>query len=430
MKIEKIIEKLSGYSDSRSLMNYVFDLKYDLRFNTLREIIYHIDIYIAEKNQENAEKMLNTGDKLNDLLDAGHKFQRTEEYKNFRTLRTIAKKKMAKFLESRGDSKGAIEQYGKILSDLNLPEEEAFHAEILMEIGIIEEQNGKKKEAIAKFEKAAKIYKEKRDDFNFLAALFNSAHVLYDIKQYRQAESFCKSVIKHYGETGKVQSPVAHAYLEMANIYEIKEKDPEARTFYNKALDSYQKLNERAKISDILNRIAAYEMENNHNASAASLMHESLDLKRTIDFQQGKASYCFIMAENLRECGSPESALDYYNLAYHYYSEAGIESRKLQIKHCIFKCLKALEQFEPKHPKTKLIDKLERINYRNFNSDGYSLSNHKSWKYSDRAKVNRKFLVYLLRNLSKVYIKLGNDKEYFKYQNLLTIVESDNKKNK
>ncbi|MCE1246587.1 MAG: tetratricopeptide repeat protein [Firmicutes bacterium] len=441
MNTKEIIEKLSKFPDSRSFMSFVFELKFKERFNTLREILYHIDIFLAEKKLDQAKQMLDVGDKLNDMLDAGHKFDSTDDFRNYRTLRIIGKKKVAKYLEAKGDYPGAAAQYRKILEDLHLPDEEAFNAEIMMEIGILEEQSGKKKDAIVKFEKAAEIYKNKKDDFNYQAALFNSAHVLYDLKQYRQAEVFCKYVIKHYGETGKIQSPAAHAYLEMANICEIREKDQDAKGFYDKALDSYRKLNERTKISDILNRIASYQMDSDQPELAEKMLQESLDLKQSIDYHQGKANFLFVVAESLRESGNLFRALDYYNMSYQQFTEAGVESKKLQIKHSIYKCLKALkmvkkdmgtfiEKFELKPPNIFTSEKAIRLDYRSFGTDGYNLSNHQSWKFSERPRVNRKFLVYLLRNLTRVYIKLGKDKEYFKYQNLLNIVESDYKKNK
>jgi len=439
MEIEKIIEKLSKEKNRILLGGYIDELSFTERFNTLREIVYHIDIFLAEKEYENIEKLLDISDELSKRLSEEGKSREIEDPEKVRTLKIIARKKRAKFYESTGQPQKAINQYLNIIHDLQIPDEETFQAEILMEIGIIEEQIGRKKEAIAKFDRAAKIYKRKDDDFNYTASLFNCAHVLYDLNQYREAEAYCRRVINYHQDTGKNQSPVAHSYLEIANIFEIMSKDRDARIYYEKALHSYRQLSDRVKMSDILNRIGSFEIEEKKYTSAASLFHESLELKRTIDFQQGKANFFLMIADVLNYGGNWEQALDYYNMAYHYYGEVGIESKKLVIKYKIFRILEKikvtkkdmgtfLEKFEMLLPKEDPSKKIEKIDYRTIEYDGLSLSKQKEWKFHEKPKVNRKFLIYLLRNLSRVYMKLGREKDYLKFFQIRSMVEKAHKK--
>lgn len=439
MEIEKIIKKLSGEKNAGLLGDYIRELSFTERFNTLREIIYHVDVFLAEKEYDNVKKLLDISDKLSQHLDEGKNSREFDDTGKVHTLKIIAKKKKAKYYEAMGQPQKAINQYLNIIGELQIPGEETFLAEILMEIGIIEEQTGRKREAIAKFDRAAKIYKRKNDDFNYTASLFNCAHVLYDLNQYREAKNYCRRVINYHQDTGKTQSPVAHSFLEMANIFEILSKDKEARTYYQKALHSYRELSNRVKMSDILNRIGSYEVAESKHTSAASLFHESLELKRTIDFQQGKANLFLMIADVLNYGGNKERALDYYNIAYHYYNEAGIESKKTIIKYKIFRIVEKhrrkkrdmgtfLEKFEIMIPKEDPSKKIEKIDYRTIEFDGVTLSRQKGWEFHERPKVNRKFLIYLLRNLSRVYMKLGREKDYLKFFKIKSMVEKSYKK--
>ena len=434
MEIAKIIEKLVTDKNPDKVLDYIYDLRFDLRFNTLREIIYHLDIFLAERNFDNASRLLDIVEKLVDNLDKNHKFKSEEEKKNVRTLKIIARKKRAKYYESMGQHEKAIRHYLEIIKELDIPAEETFLAEILMEIGIIEEQIGRKKEAIAKFDKAAKIYKKNSDDFNYLASLFNCAHVFYDLNQYRKAEVYCRNVINYFKENKKVQSPIAHSYLEMANINELKKKNKNAKLFYEKALDAYRRLNEKVKMSDIMNRIGSYEMEEGNYTSAATTYQQALGLKSTLDFQQGKAVFCFLRAEILRQLEDYDSALEYYSLAYHYFEEAGLESKKLIVKHKIFTTMKALgkterdmgtfiEKFKKIHPNLKITDSLERIDYKIIGVEGHSLSTSRAWEFYNSPRVNRRFLMFLLRNLSRVHLKLGREKDFHKFSQIKKDVE-------
>lgn len=434
MEIAKIIEKLATGDNPEVMLKYISDLRFDIRFNTLREIIYHLDLYMAEGNLEHAARLLKVAEKLEELLETDHKFRTDEEQKNVRTLKIIARKKKAKYYEARGEREKAIRHYLEIVKDLRLPEEENFLAEILMEIGIIEEQIGRKREAVLKFDKAAKIYKKNNDDFNYMASLFNCAHVFYDLNQYRKAEVYCRNVIQYYQEHKKVQSPIAHSYLEMANINELVKRDKHARAYYEKSLDAYRQLNEKVKMSDIMNRLGSYEMDEGHYASAATTYQEALDLKRTLDFQQGKGVYFFLSAEILRHSGNIETAKEHYNLAYHYFEESGQESKKLIVKHKLYLCGKSygtaekdmgtyVEKFKKAVPDTSKAQGIDRIDYKIISADGRNLPTMKEWEFHSSPKVNRKFLMFLLRNLSRVYLKLGREKDFMKFNQIKKDVE-------
>lgn len=459
MNIENILEKLLTNYQEGMIDEYVLFLRFDQRFNTLREIIYHIDVFLAEKNYEQLLLLLEVSDILVENLEAGiinaaddddedddeeneityrskskKKKTKHDEKKNSRVLKIIAKKKWAKYYEHIGELNQAVKHYEGILQTLKLPQEENFYAEILMEIGILEEQTGKRKEAILKFEEAAAIYKNRGDTFNYLASVFNCAHVYYDLHQYRKAETYCRKVLKHYQEKKKIHSPIAHSYLEMANIYELREERSRAKQYYEKAFDSYRRLNDKTKMSDIMNRIGGYEMEQGNHTSAASTFQQALDVKRTLDFQQGKGEHFFLMGETLRHTGAYDSALEYYSIAYHYYEQVGIEARKTMLKFKIFLCLKALDKstkdmgsfvegYENKYPDLSKSMEIQRFDYKNLNKDGPNTIKERGAKYFDRPKVNRKFLIYLLRNLARVYSKLKNKGEMQKYREILSSVE-------
>jgi tetratricopeptide (TPR) repeat protein len=439
MEIKKIIEELDKKVSQKAIRSFISQLKFEARFNTLRELIYHVDLYLSENNYAHANQLLNVIDKITRYLDQDYEDYKTRDV---RALKVIARKKKAKFFENQGLHQEAENQYKAILKDLKLPDEENFLAEMLMELGIIEEQGGNKKEALSKFDQSSKIYGKRQDNFNYEAALFNCAHVLYDLSFYDKAEEFCQAVIKHHQDvSGKMVSPIAHSYLELANVYEVFDCEDKAKTHYKKALDSYRQLNDRIKMSDILNRIGSYEVEDGNILSAAAIFQEALDIKRTMDFIEGKAIFYDSMGDQMRWSGCPEEALNYYNAAFHYFEEAGADGRKLLIKHKIYKILDSLqttqkdmgtffEKFQKKGFETTKITPLERLDYARHSVDVEEIQANLQWNPGYRFRVNRKFLIYVLRNLSRVYSILGKKKDFLLYSRLRAVVEEDYRKGK
>jgi len=438
MEIKKIVNELNNKDNLTAIRNYLSSLKFETRFNALRELIYHVDIYLAEKQLNQADALLNVAEKLSRFLEED---QVADKTKDIRSLKIITQKKRAKYFESKGRYQDAINQYDKIMRNLRLPEEETFQAEMLMEIGILEEQIGWKKDALIKFDRASKIYGRHGDDFNFEASLFNCAHVLYDMNFYYKAEEFCRAVIRHHGNDEKMQSPVAHSYLEIANINELYEKNQDAREYYKKALESYRLLNDRVKMGDILNRLGSFEMDDGNFDYAAKTFSEALEIKRTVDYLQGRAMFYEVMGDSIRLGGNPAEAVSYYNAAYHFYNLAGVDGRKIIVKYKIFKLLVELqitrqdmgtflEKYKKKEPNLKKIHEPARLDYRKVYYDGYSLETVGEWKTLHKSKVNRKFLLYLLRNLCRVHLTLGKDKDYQYYSAMRELVEDDFRKKK
>jgi tetratricopeptide (TPR) repeat protein len=436
MDIHKIIEELQEKASQTDIKRFISDLKFETRFNTLRELIYHVEIYTAEGRPGEADRLLSAAEKISRYIDENAS---DRNLRDVRSLKTITRKKRAKFHDSQGRREEAIAHYQEIMKGLDMPREENFLGEMLMEIAIIEEQMGKKKDALAKFDRASRIYGKKKDSFNFQAALFNCAHVLYDMSYYSKAEDFCRAVIGHYKNTGKMLSPVAHAYLEMANIYELQGRSENAKIFYKKALDSYRQMNDRIKMSDILNRIGSYEIDDGNPISAAAIFQEALDIKRTVEFLQGKGQLYESMGDQLRWGGNPGEAMNYYYLAFHFFDESGSEARKTILKHKVYKCRETLgpgvedlgtfvEKFKKKSPEESRVMDLERLDYACTPRECQRPQKEREWLPPHVNRVNRKFLMYLLRNLARVHSILGNEKDFLKYSRLRSLIEKEYRK--
>ncbi len=438
MEISELIENINSRKNRRQLREYLRSLRFELRFNSLRELIYHVDVYLSSGNWEQADQLLAVAEKLSRYVedDSGSRNPR-----DVRSLKIITQKKRAKYYDNRGERTEAAAQYRVIIKGLRMPEEETFMAEMLMELGIVEEHMGRKKEALTRFDKASRLYGTRKDSFNFKAALFNCAHVLYDLNFYSKAEEFCREVILGHEEGKKLHSPVAHSYLEMANIYEIQQKEEKARIYYQKALDCYRRLPNLLKMSDILNRIGSYEIEDGNIASAEAVFREALDIKESIDFAQGRGRYFEMMGDQLRWGNSPREALNCYNGAYQFFDEAGCESSKTIIKHKIFKVLQELglqrkdlgtfiEKFKNKPFDPSGMEELEKIEYGRNGNDGYITPPGMPWDSPHSIRVNRRFLIYLLRNLSRASSRLGKKQDFLKYSRIRSLVEEDYKKQK
>jgi tetratricopeptide (TPR) repeat protein len=436
MEFDEIVKQLESKDNLKDICKYISTLKFEERFNALREMIYHIDIFLSEGNLTGADRMLNLAERLSIFVDENYEDRVPDKV---RSLKIIAKKKRAKYFEYKGNHREAIKQYTSIIENLTQAEEESFLSEMLMEIGILEEQMGLKKEALEKFIRASSICKLKGDSFNYEAALFNCAHIYYDMSYYNKAEEYCREVVKHSKKSGKVLSPTAHSYLELANICELFNKDEEAKIYYKKALDSYRLLNEKVKMSDILNRIGTFEMFEGNLISASSIFQESLEVKKNVDYLQGKSNFFEVIGDTLRLAGNPKSALNYYNIAYHLYMESGGDNRKIVVKHKIYKILKGfnlvskdmgtfIESFKKELPEFSNVIDLEKLDYAERGWEGERPDSGKDWHIPYRFKVNRKFLFYLVRNLAKIYGLMGKDEDRDKYSRLKDIVEKRYKK--
>lgn len=430
MEIDGIIMKIKNLKSKEEVEDFISSLRFEIRFNTLRELIYHIDIYFAEKNLDKVEELLSIAEQLSSSL----KTHGRKNKENIRALKIITQKKRAKLYEAQGNYKKAITQYKLIMSGLRIPEEETFLAEMLMEIGILREEMGKKREALKSFDKSSKIYFRKKHLFNFEASLFNCAHVLYDLKYYYKAEEFCKTVIKTYKLTKKLISPVAHSYLELANIRELFGEMQRAKVYYQKALEYYRKLKHKAKASDILNRLGTFEIREGNLSSAEVILLDALYMKEEIDFAEGKAFFFEVMGDVLRFSGNPQDAINYYNEAYFLSKNVGSSSRNLILTHKIYKVLESLdiaeedigtfiENFKPQPPHPMKIIIMKKSEYRKMYGDGYFTKTMNQWYMHKPFTVNRKFLLYVLRNLSKLYRLKNSNQDFIKYSRMREVVE-------
>jgi tetratricopeptide (TPR) repeat protein len=431
MRLDKIMKFLNGTDNLVLIRNVLSKLRFETRFNFLREMIYHIDICLAEGYFEGADTFLKAAEKIALYIDAG---QETKVPQKVRSLKIITKKKRARYFEYSGDFRSAIRQYHKIIESLKLPEESTFLAEMLMEIGILEEKLGRNKTALKHFRKAFRICSANEDTFNYDAAIFNCAHVYYDMSNYPKAEKYCRAVIKNNKKKTIVQSPIAHAYLEMANIHELFNRDDKAQKYYGKALETYRKLGEKVKVSDILNRLGVYEMNADNNIRALPIFEESLEIKQNIDYFQGKGYFLETMGDQLRFGKNPEEALYYYNLAYYFNAEAGSTGRNIIIKHKIFKILEELgltikdlgtfiETFRKRLPNFSEVVDVVKLDYSEKGSDGGKYETIREWKMSHNFRVSRKFLFYVVRNLNRLYRQMNREKDHKRFSRLQDTVE-------
>ena len=73
MEIHNIINELINKDNLKVIRDYISTLRFELRFNALRELVYHVDIYLAEENLEQADRLLNAAEKLSRFL--GDKYE-------------------------------------------------------------------------------------------------------------------------------------------------------------------------------------------------------------------------------------------------------------------------------------------------------------------------------------------------------------------
>ncbi len=356
-------------------------------------LLAHFDLHQAQGHRSCAREVLELAERLaGDHVDLHYKWLR----------------KWAKWLESVGRRGEAIDL---LQSHLRRLRGKLFNpnrnAEIRMELGIMLDRDGQKPEALKFFKDAAARYRKLSHTYNLVAALFNSASVLHDLKHYAEALKVCRKAIAE-GSTG-YKDLSSHIALQMANSLEAQKQTLSACNFYRQAEDFYGQNGNRRQQSDILYRLGWLAVREKRYSEGARFLRTALELKRENDYATGLAWYHWSRAEAYRAGGTLKKAVSHYRSALNLALNASLDVVAARCRVALYQlCAKPdqpLTAFS-KYGDAKAADSIVKQGrsglYLDHGCDGYNLSVFHEPGDTPRATLDRRVLSRLVQDLEKV----------------------------
>ncbi|MGV8118290.1 MAG: tetratricopeptide repeat protein [Candidatus Xenobiia bacterium LiM19] len=420
MEAEKLLARLASCYDTQERLNALKEYGSTVPEELSELIFIHLDIHMAEKNYDMADELVKIGEEF------------TRVYREPVFAYQLFKKK-AKLHEEKGDTGEALSIYQDMITlsmDMN---REDIEAEMLMESGIIYEKSGDTEEALERFLKASGIYKKLGHNYNYAASLFNIAYIFYNKGDLDASISYCQQALQA-DDAEQFHSLEAHVNLEFANIYESRKEMLLSKLFYQKALEGYQKGNDKAKVSDILYKIGAILNIEKRTPLSEQYYQKALHMKMDIDYTQALADYYYLRARVFKDAGLYMKAIRYLDKAYTHYSQLGQEKQCLKVKYqlytifCksddrIFFLPEFIRSYKSPPAGDTTMDKAVKGIYTRRKSDGLRLQYFRNSEGRGESLIDRKLLSSLLRDLSRIYYQSGNTKKYKFYSQQYRVIK-------
>ncbi|MCE7871789.1 hypothetical protein DYH09_15605 [bacterium CPR1] len=281
------------------------DLTPEGKTQLLEQALAHVDVLMAQGHRTAARRWLMLAEEV--VCEQPELLYRLE-------------RKRIRWLEAEGLQEEAILAMRRLFEQYRRSRLKPLRAaELCMELGILLDRLGKKTEALGLFRNAASRYERLEHSYNRAAALFNTASVLYDLGRVADSIRTCQKALDEGGR-GHLELET-HVTLQLANSYETRHANEQAREWYRYASEGYRRMNNRKQESDILYRLGwmalrraqeseldefdgpSIEMRSALFDEASAFLERALRLKREHDYGLGLARYHLHQAETSRSLG-------------------------------------------------------------------------------------------------------------------------------
>jgi tetratricopeptide (TPR) repeat protein len=256
---------------------YLCELDDEEISGVLLQLLNHIDLHRCEGHRGAAEVMLRLLQDLSPALDGA--------------LDYLCHTHRARLAALRGDHGSTLQAFVQALRFL---EKHAFDGEeasaLLLEIGILHNQQGDYPAALTAFRKAANLGRREQLHYNRAAALFNMANIYLeqgDIERFKRYRKRVEALARTHG------FPSLRARLELltANWLERDGEHAPAIEHYHHALKIYRQVHDRLKASEILAHLGSLARRLGPHEATGPLLAEALAERRAVDARQAEARY-------------------------------------------------------------------------------------------------------------------------------------------
>ena len=321
--LRQLVEKLER---SRSLRRQLQKISPAQARVYTQDLLYHIDIHLAAHTFEPIESLWRLALRL-------------AEKGQDRELQFKVVRKRAQWLEAQHrpgpQARYLHHLYSQLLHASDPQEGDRFKlGDLLMELGAAYAQTGRYSLALSAIDRARKIFRRLRDEYNTVAADFNRASLLYEVGQYAESTMLCAEILP---QAEKHSDIFANVLLQLANNLEAMRLPNRACQFYGKAMSAYYKLHNYRQQSDISYRLGWLMLKKEHFELAARCLRAAFFIKVEIEYKRALMRRNYLKGQTYYGLGLWGVARRYYLLTLIFAEQLGDSAMVTLARHGFYK---------------------------------------------------------------------------------------------
>lgn len=335
MAFEDILRNLLSKPDAESRRRYLSTLDDAAAERAASNLFCHIDIHIAEAHRTAADTLLRVAEDIAELFEG--------EFFPY-----LCSRRRARLCRAWGDTSGALEAYRRawrVLEKSNLSEAQV---DVLMELGILQDEVGDRDGALHSFRRAATICRREQLGFNWAAALFNMASIYLELGDEERFHRYASRVAR-LDRTLNFPSHRARLELLTANWMDRWGRSAESVEHYRKALDAYRQVHDRLKASEILAHLGEVARLTGQEDVTGPLLGEALAERRALDAREAEGRFYFYRGVTAWQVGLVAEAAQFFQQALDRFSSLSGDAEQ-ETRYRLYLCLAALGQVRESLP--------------------------------------------------------------------------------
>jgi len=324
---QEVLRILLSRPDGASRRKYLSTLDDGCVETVASQLFCHIDIHVSEGHRAAADTLLRVAEDIADLFE-GEVFA------------YLCCRRRARLCRKWGDARGALDAYRRAWRILERSELHEAQVEVLMEMGILQDQAGDRDAALVSFRRAANVCRRERLHFNWAAALFNMASIYLEAGEEERFHRYAARVAR-LDRACDFPSHRARLELLTANWMDRWGRSAQSVEHYRKALEAYRRVHDRLKASEILAHLGELARLNGQIDATGPLLGEALSERRTLDAREAEARFYYYRGATAWQTGLVEDAAMFYQQALERYSGIDADAEQ-ETRYRLYLCLSAL----------------------------------------------------------------------------------------
>lgn len=327
MTVEENLRALLSKPDADARRRYMTTLDEEQRDRVASLLFCHIDLHVAERHRTAADLILQVAEDVSPVYDN-------------ELFPYLCCRRRAQLCRRWSDSRGAIDAYRRAWRILEGSDLHSAQVEVLMELGILHDLTGDRRQALEQFKHAATICKREQLEFNWAAALFNMASIYLELGEHERFERSARKV-ERLDKTFDFPSHRARLELLMANSEDRNGDSVKSAEHYRRALDAYRQVHDRLKASEILAHLGEMARVSGQADMTGPLLGEALGERRALDAREAEGRFYFYRGVTESQAGLPENAARHFQKALDRFSGLNSDA-ELETRYRLYQCLRQL----------------------------------------------------------------------------------------
>lgn len=323
---QEVLRILLSRPDAQSRRQYLSSLDDVTVENAASLLFCHVDVHIAEGHRTAADALLRVAEDVSPLFE-GEVFS------------YLCCRRRARLCRKWGDTRGALDAYRRAWKILERSDLAEAQVEVLMEMGILQDQGGDREGALTSFRRAAQICRREHYHFNWAAALFNMASIYLELGDEERFHRYATRVAR-LDRACDFPSHRARLELLTANWMDRWGRSAQSMEHYRRALDAYRLVHDRLKASEILAHLGEMARIAGQLDATGPLLGEALAERRALDAREAEARFYYYRGVTAWQAGLADEAIVFFQQAMERY--AGIDAdAEQETRYRLYLCLAA-----------------------------------------------------------------------------------------